>query len=413
MHHKKSILFLSAIDFKEKSIQVIRKTPEAYVKAGWDVHYIVMRDNAQCGNYFYEKEINPEGVAVYRMYLPYAWLKDKISSHLLQTIVSKLLGFITVIKLYLYAREVVKMERIDVIYGYEIHGVLAARLFKFLNFFNKYKYVHRFQGTWIMQYIKDKRYGKLLLNFDAIIAMRFKSNLCIMTDDGTQGLNAMEVLKSNSLPVLKFWINGVDDQVAKDKDVSELKKRLNIDTQRVFLSVCRLEGWKRVDRAINAISKLKDENIKYIIVGDGAKSEELKTLVNMLDMQDKIVFTGAVENHKIKHYLALADFFLSTYDLSNVGNPLLEAIRANKVIFTLNNGDTKSWIKHNKNGFIYNIDKWLIKNMSEDMLMILNNNSKYAEILTEVRKTEVEKLWRWDERMNAEIKEVEGIIHVG
>lgn len=32
---KKTILFLSALDFKEKSIQVIKKTPEAFVKAGW------------------------------------------------------------------------------------------------------------------------------------------------------------------------------------------------------------------------------------------------------------------------------------------------------------------------------------------------------------------------------------------
>jgi len=32
------------LDFKEKSIQVIRKTPEAYIEAGWDVHYVVARD---------------------------------------------------------------------------------------------------------------------------------------------------------------------------------------------------------------------------------------------------------------------------------------------------------------------------------------------------------------------------------
>ena len=58
----KKILFISGIDFKEKSIQVIRKTPEAYVKRGWDVHYLVLRDVSKRGNYYYEEPLNPSGV---------------------------------------------------------------------------------------------------------------------------------------------------------------------------------------------------------------------------------------------------------------------------------------------------------------------------------------------------------------
>lgn len=50
----KKILFLSGLDFKDKSIQVIRKTPEAYVNSGWSVHYIVARDTSSKGNYYYE-----------------------------------------------------------------------------------------------------------------------------------------------------------------------------------------------------------------------------------------------------------------------------------------------------------------------------------------------------------------------
>jgi len=55
MSKDKTILFLSALDFKEKSIQVIRKTPEAYLKYGWKVFYVVARDNSKYGNYFYVK----------------------------------------------------------------------------------------------------------------------------------------------------------------------------------------------------------------------------------------------------------------------------------------------------------------------------------------------------------------------
>ena len=60
----KKILFLSALDFKEKSIQVIRKTPEAYAAAGGDVDYIVARDDVKNGNYSYEEVINPQNINV-------------------------------------------------------------------------------------------------------------------------------------------------------------------------------------------------------------------------------------------------------------------------------------------------------------------------------------------------------------
>ena len=64
--HNKKILFLSAIDFKDKSIQVIRKTPEAYRDHGFDVSYVVARDNVSDGNYFYEQEINPDNLKIKR-----------------------------------------------------------------------------------------------------------------------------------------------------------------------------------------------------------------------------------------------------------------------------------------------------------------------------------------------------------
>ena len=37
------------------------------------------------------------------------------------------------------------------------------------------------------------------------------------------------------------------------------------------------------------------------------------------------------------------------YERSNLGNPLLESIRMNKLIVTLNNGDTGKLIRHKLN----------------------------------------------------------------
>jgi glycosyltransferase involved in cell wall biosynthesis len=175
----------------------------------------------------------------------------------------------------------------------------------------------------------------------------------------------------------------------------------------MVLSVSRLAYWKRVDRSIQVIStivkKHPETSLRLLILGDGADKERLIALTKELGIEEYIIFGGAVSNKEIGAYYKLADFFISTYDLSNVGNPLLEAIRFNKIIFTLNNGDTSRWIKHKKNGFIYDIDETFIERMAEDLYKSSNEKQFIESIQSEIIRTEKEMLWTWDERLRAEL----------
>lgn len=414
MVEKKTILFLSALDFKEKSIQVIRKTPEAYAKSGWEVYYVVARDNSRFGNYFYEREVNPECVNVYRFYMPLTKIYEKIENHTLRTILSKLRAYITIIKLAYFAYKVLKKNKIDIIYGYEVHGVLAVNILKLLGKLSNQKIISRFQGTRLIKFITDKnifkKIFKIMLNWDEYLALKLPSDLCIMTDDGTHGDLVLKYIKSKNLKNLKFWVNGVDELKIPVHKISELKKKMGIQDEIIFLTVCRLVSWKRVDRGIMIIEKLVKEynikNIKYYIVGDGNERSNLEKMVKERNLDKYIIFVGAINNENVKYYLNISDIFISTYDLSNVGNPLFEAIRSNKIIFTLNNGDTNKWIQHRINGFIYDIDDNLISNIANGIFEVWNNQELREKILTNIKLTEKEKLWTWEERLNAEINEV-------
>ena len=411
MKEKKSILFLSALDFKEKSIQVIRKTPEAYVKAGWNVNYIVIRDNSKYDNYYYENEINPKGVNIIREYLPLENIINRFGSNrIMRRILQKVAYFLAIIKLFIIAQKFLKKNKIDVIYGYEVYGVLAVNLLKLFRKLDKEKVISRFQGTFVYEYIKCRKIVKIIGSYDHLISLLLPSDLCIMTDDGTQGNKALEILKSKNLKNYKFWANGVDEQKLDNEKVVELQNQLNPDKKLIFLTVCRLEQWKRVDRGLKALSVLKSKykvkNFIYYIVGEGVEKNNLMQLSHELEINDNIIFTGAIPNVKVKEYLNIADFFLSTYDSSNVGNPLLEAIRSNKIIFTLNNGDTKRWIKHKENGFIYDINDSLYLDMAEDIFNIMEDLAYKNKIKKGIVDTESKRLWTWDERLSAEINEV-------
>lgn len=407
----KQILFLSGLDFKEKSIQVIRKTPEAYRDAGWSVTYIVARDNCRTGNYFYEDEINPENIDIIRFYWSFLKLRG-LKNRYINLIFSKLASFLVIIQLFYKALKIVRKKEIDVIYGYEIQGVLALRI---LSFFvdKKIVKIKRFQGSFLYEMLSNNQKARLLFNFDAYYALKVKAHLTIMTDDGTQGDKAYDLICKNKNELFRFYVNGVDNFKYSPERAEEIKKQYHLNNKVVFLSVSRLVKWKHVERNIEIVKNLRDQgfsNFRYIIIGEGDQRDYLLELIEKYQLEEYVILVGGVKQQEVNNYLAIASFFFSMYDSSNVGNPLLEAIRANKFIITLNNGDTGKWIQHKYNGLIYDMSEDFTEQATIDLLAILNDISKYKEILEHVGKIADKKLWTWQQRLEQEIMDIEQLL---
>lgn len=398
-----SILFISALDFKERSIQVIRKTPEAFRDAGWDVDYIVARDASDSGNYSYEREFNPDEISVERVYWPFPTVRAK-SPRLLALIIGKLASLLVILKLAFKAFFAVRNKKYDVIYGYEMHGVIAMNLIRPI-MPKGIKLVSRFQGTFLNEMIEKKQFLRLLFNFDLIFAIWSYSDLLIMTDDGTQGNLALSRIRGKRMGKVRFWVNGVDEV---NKPLTELK----LCDYWVFLAVSRLVSWKRVDRALYVMKELvnKGLNCKLLVVGEGNQKDSLLVLCERLELLPYVEFVGAVEHARVKDYMLASHFFISMYESSNVGNPLLEAIRFNIPVITLNNGDTNKWIEHQKTGLIYDHVNTDFEIVADDVMGIVSCKEKYMQIKENVKVLAKQRLWTWDERLAAEVREVEGLI---
>jgi glycosyltransferase involved in cell wall biosynthesis len=400
----KKILFLSGLDFKEKSIQVIRKTPEAFAQAGWSVDYIVARDNLENGNYSYEDEIYPSGINVLRIYWPLSKLRYR-SGRYIGLVLGKLASLWVIITLAVKAYRLLRSCDYDVVYGYELQGVLAMNLLR--PFFRKsIRLVSRFQGTFLNEMLIERRYLRLFFNIDLLLAIRLNSNLMIMTNDGTQGDQAVIKIKKQKKYDMAFWINGVDYLPI------ESTLDLRVEDNFIFMSVSRLVGWKRVDRNLKILFELKKlghVNFIYYVLGDGFQRPHLEQLANDLDLARQVFFVGAIKHKDVVNYLANADFFLSMYDSSNVGNPLLEAIRSNKIIITLANGDTSDWIQHTVNGLIYDPKNFDFKSVALNIAALMDDKNLRLTITDNIAKTEREKLWTWEERLGAEVESVNNL----
>jgi len=214
----------------------------------------------------------------------------------------------------------------------------------------------------------------------------------------------------NNTPIVKFFVNGVEPRLINENELRDTREKYFNRPVHYFLSVCRLVPQKRVDRSVRLIAAIVQEgftDLHYLAVGEGAENRNLITLVKSLGIEQYVTFVGPVPNKKVKYFLESADTFLTMDNVSNVGNPLLEAIRYNQLIVTINTGETAEWIRHLQNGLIFPLDgpdltEENYRSMAKEVVQVLKDKSLVARLRENLRKTEAEKIWTWDERMKAE-----------
>lgn len=320
---------------------------------------------------------------------------------------ARILDYIYMNIIYFYkGRRLLKREKIDLIYAYEVGGTLAA---KTLSICYKIPLVTRFQGTILK---KDLPKFKLWTSyFPHTYALSAKSDLIIMTNDGTQGDQVLAFLKNRTEKIC-FWMNGVTKTLKRvnPENVKKIKTQLDLENKNVLMTVSRLVNWKRLDRIIVAMPNIikHTPNTVLLIVGDGAEREKLEELVKDKQLGDSVFFLGSLNHEQVLEILDIADIFVSLYDLSNVGNPLLEAMIAQKPIITLNNGDTGKFIQNEENGILLELDA--ISDVPSKITYLFENKDKAKELGENAGKFAQERFWTWEERMTSEVNMLKEII---
>ncbi|MCM1044015.1 MAG: glycosyltransferase family 4 protein [Candidatus Gastranaerophilales bacterium] len=383
-------------DYKMPNAPTFWKTVESYYKDGWKIYII----NSYSDSIFLE---NREKYVYTEFPLPY---KNECS-------IRKVGWFFRVLRGIKLKRAYTKLataflekEKVNlascVIYSYEIWTVSAGAAVS-----KKYgiPFVTRFQGTAV--YDKAVNVLNKVRYYPHFNALKTKSDMVIMTNDGTRGEETLKKVGNKSDKIL-FLRNGVD--VAKHYDIHlDFEEKIGCD-DKILMTLSRLANWKRIDRAILALAQIvkKYPQCKLVIVGYGEEKDNLENLACELEIIDHIIFTGEVAHDMVWSYINKADIFLSLYDMSNVGNPLMEAMRCGKPIITLDVGDTREVITNDVNGILLTTDE---VDQIPDKVLELFQDPDYAKRLGDgAKKYAAENFWTWDERLKKELTEVNQLI---
>lgn len=146
----------------------------------------------------------------------------------------------------------------------------------------------------------------------------------------------------------------------KKKDeayLTKLKESLNIpSTDVIYLYLGRISPEKAIDELIEAFAKAYHENnnMTFLIIGDGAILNDLKELATNLNIpKNKIKFLGFIEWNNIVPYYQIADAFLNASTSETQGLTYIEALACGTPIIVKYDEVLDDVVEVGVNGYFY------------------------------------------------------------
>lgn len=124
----------------------------------------------------------------------------------------------------------------------------------------------------------------------------------------------------------------------------------------VLISIGRLVARKGYYYAIEAISKLNNKKVKYLIIGEGPEEKDLKSLIEKYGLEDNVILLGYVSEEKKYQYLSNSDIYLLSSLHEGFGICLMEAMYCGLPIVSTDHGGQTDFLIDGKNAFLVPIE---------------------------------------------------------
>jgi glycosyltransferase involved in cell wall biosynthesis len=193
--------------------------------------------------------------------------------------------------------------------------------------------------------------------------------------------NIKEVLESYGVPSthIKVIPTGIDVESFQNEISFNVREHYNISNdEKFFLFVGRVSKEKNIDFLIKVYDEIqkKYSNFKFLIVGDGKDRENLKSLVKKLNLEDKIIFTGALDREKVIDIYKQAYMFIFASFTETQGLVVLESMAAGTPVVALGKMGVYDLLSIPDNGGIM-IEELKKDKFVEEIEKLIINNENY------------------------------------
>jgi len=277
-----------------------------------------------------------------------------------------LIGIFSIYKLYKFLKK--KNEK-DI---FVIHLISYVPLLLLIIFDFKCKVILRISGYPKLNFVRSLLWRLSNKKLSAIICPTF---------DTKDYLIKKKIFSKKKCHVLKDPIINLQNLNYLKND--QLEKKLL--KKKYILNIGRLVSQKNQSFLINAFKKILEFDNEYILIilGEGELENKLKNLAKKLQIEQKILFLGHVEN--VFKYLKNAKYFVLTSRWEDPGFVLLESAFARTCIISADcpNGP-REILENGKGGFLFksgNLESFLSVFLEAEHIGENIKNKKKLEVL--------------------------------
>jgi L-malate glycosyltransferase len=275
---------------------------------------------------------------------------------------------------YLIIKYSNEIRAADVIVGYESGKAIAAKMIARL--FGK-KYINKYQGTVLKAVDRNLKDAKLY--YPHIYYGINKSDLCLMVNDGTDGeFYARQrgcdnvVFEPHGVGVEEYLVNNEPPQLIRD----------NPEKFILFNNASR-SRWKRVDRVIRALALFPRENLEKILLLTTYHADDKDLLVEytkQLGLEKNVKFIAGLNHIESNAYIQFSNVVIMTNEMSNLGNPVLEALYYGTPVLSLNDGSLDGFVNDGVDSVLIDVDGNMDQQMSCALIKLCNDVNYYNSL---------------------------------
>jgi glycosyltransferase involved in cell wall biosynthesis len=140
------------------------------------------------------------------------------------------------------------------------------------------------------------------------------------------------------------------------------------------------------DIILKAFAILNKKNIPFelTIVGGGIMQKSLILLSKELKIEDKVIFTGIINNHDLPKLLQQSNFYISMPTTEGVSASLFEAMACGSFPIVTDLPGNRSWVKQKENGVL--VESENIEKLADAIIWAFQNSEIRQKAVLENRK---------------------------
>lgn len=177
--------------------------------------------------------------------------------------------------------------------------------------------------------------------------------------------------------------NGSNIKLFKPREKNqELLKSLNLENKFIIGYIGTHGMAHSLDFIVNSISKIKDEDIHFLFIGDGAMKQKIVDISNNLELKN-ITFLNPIKKDDVPEYLSICDISLAPLKKEDnfktvIPSKIFEASAMQKPTLLGVEGQAQEIIETHNAGLCFEPENE--KDFIEKVQILKNNKEKYIEL---------------------------------